>query len=256
MKIPATICSNDAKSCYDRRIVHSIASLSMQRVKVPPGPIICMFSTIQCLNHYIRTIYGDSELSFTGELWTVPIQGMGQRNGAGPQILALVSTPVLDLLQAEGYGAFFKAVISVQEIHFVGYSFVDDVDLIVTAKSPIESFLSVTEKMQGSLDTWSGGIRVTGGGLVPTKSCWCLIDFTWKHGNASYATVEQCPGELLMDDIHGVRHKLKHLEFHEAERALGVGLAADGNCKAELEFPLSRVNQLADQIRTGCLPED
>jgi hypothetical protein len=45
MKIPAAICSNDAKSCYNR-IVHSIASLSMQRVKVPPGPIICMFSTI------------------------------------------------------------------------------------------------------------------------------------------------------------------------------------------------------------------
>jgi hypothetical protein len=108
--------------------------------------------------------------------------------------------------------------------------------------------------MQGSLDTWSGGIRVTGGGLVPTKSCWCLIDFTWKHGNASYATVEQCPGELLMDDIHGVRHKLKHLEFHEAERALAVRLAADGNCKAELKFLLSRVNQWADQIRTGCLP--
>jgi hypothetical protein len=126
MKIPAAICSNDAKSCYDR-IVHSITSLSMQRVKVPPGPIICMLFTIQCLNHYIRTIYGDSELSFTGELWTVPIQGEGQGNGAGPQIWALVSTPVLDLLQAVGYGAFFKAVISGQEIHFVGYGFVDDV---------------------------------------------------------------------------------------------------------------------------------
>jgi hypothetical protein len=96
MKIPAAICSNDAKSCYDR-IVHSIASLCMQRVKVPPGPNICMFSTIQCLNHSIRTIYGDSELSCSGELWTVPMQGVGKGNGAGPQIWALVSTPELDL---------------------------------------------------------------------------------------------------------------------------------------------------------------
>jgi hypothetical protein len=121
------------------------------------------------------------------------------------------------------------------------YGFVDDVNLIVAAKSSTESFHSVMiEQMQGSLDTWSGGIRVTGGDIVPSKSCWCLIDFTWKHGNASYATVEQCPGELLMDDIHRVRHKLKHLEFHEAERALGVRLAADGNCKAELEFLLSK----------------
>jgi hypothetical protein len=91
----------------------------MQRVKVPPGPIICMFSTIQCLNYYIRTIYGDSELSFTYELWTVPIQGMGQGNGAGPQIWALVSTPVLDLLRA-AYGAFSKQLSLVKRFILLG----------------------------------------------------------------------------------------------------------------------------------------
>jgi hypothetical protein len=57
---------------------------------------------------------------------------------------------------------FYKAVISGQEIHFVGYGFVDDVDLIVTAKSSTESFHTIIEQMQGSLDTWSGGIRVNG----------------------------------------------------------------------------------------------
>jgi hypothetical protein len=61
----------------------TITSLSMQRVKFLLGPIICMFTTIQSLNHYIRTIYGDSELSFIGELWTFPIQGVGQGNAAG-----------------------------------------------------------------------------------------------------------------------------------------------------------------------------
>ena len=102
-----------------------------------------MFSTIQSLNHYIRTIYGDSDLSFTGALWTVPIQGVGQGNGAGPQIWALVSTPILNLLRAEGYGAFFKAALSGTEIHFVGYGFVDNVDLIVTAKDPTDDFQTV-----------------------------------------------------------------------------------------------------------------
>ena len=253
MKIPAAICSNDAKSCYDR-IVHSMASLSMQHVKVPPGPKICMFSTIQSLNHYIRTIYGDSDLSFTGALWTVPIQGVGQGNGAGPQIWALVSTLVLNLLRAKGYKAFFKAALSGMEIHFVGYGFADDVDLIVTAKDPMDDFKTVLNQMQGSLDTWAGGIRVTGGGLVPSKSCWTLIDFIWKQGNASYDTLEQCPGEIYMDDIYGERHKLNRLAPDETERALGVRLAADGNCKAELAFLKSRVNQWADSIRTGCLP--
>lgn len=42
------LCSNDAKSCYDQ-IVHNIASLCMQRVRVPLAPVQSMFQTIQQL---------------------------------------------------------------------------------------------------------------------------------------------------------------------------------------------------------------
>ena len=55
------IVFNDAKSCYDR-IVHSVASLAMQRVGAPVEPIICMFTSIQHLQHRIRTVFGDSEV--------------------------------------------------------------------------------------------------------------------------------------------------------------------------------------------------
>lgn len=51
---PAAICSNDAKSCYDR-IVHSVAILSMRRLGAKLEPLICMFGTIQSLTHYVRT---------------------------------------------------------------------------------------------------------------------------------------------------------------------------------------------------------
>jgi hypothetical protein len=82
LKRPLAMCSNDAKSCYDR-IVHSVASLCMRRMGVEAPPIVCMFTTIQNLQHSIRTVYGDSELTFTGQPWTVPIQGVGQGNGGG-----------------------------------------------------------------------------------------------------------------------------------------------------------------------------
>ena len=55
---------------------------------------------------------------------------MGQGNGAGPQIWAVVSTPVLNMLRKEGYGAFFEASISGEKLTFVGYAFVDDTDLV------------------------------------------------------------------------------------------------------------------------------
>jgi hypothetical protein len=66
-------------------------------------------------------------------MWTVPVQGVGQGNEAGPQIWAIISTPVLNMLREERLDAFFKAAISGDKFSFVGYAFVDDTDLCETA---------------------------------------------------------------------------------------------------------------------------
>ena len=51
-KIPAVMCSNDAKSCYDW-VVHSVASLCFQHQGIQEPPLVCMFSTLQNLEHTI-----------------------------------------------------------------------------------------------------------------------------------------------------------------------------------------------------------
>ena len=81
---PAALCSNDAQSCYDR-IAHSIASLALQRLGLPPGPITCMLCTIQQFKHHVRTTFGDSEEVLHNNT-EVPFQGICQGNGAGPTI--------------------------------------------------------------------------------------------------------------------------------------------------------------------------
>jgi hypothetical protein len=133
LRHPRALCASDLKSCYDR-VVHAIASLAMRRVGMPVEPIICMLSTIQDLEHHVRTIYGDSKKSFGGNLWLVPCQGLGQGNGAGPQIWAVVSTPVLNYLRSEGYGVAFKTSILGDHIRFVGYAFADDTDICQTGQ--------------------------------------------------------------------------------------------------------------------------
>jgi hypothetical protein len=40
----------------------------MRRMGVEEPPIVCMFTTIQNLHHSIRTVYGDFELTFSGQL--------------------------------------------------------------------------------------------------------------------------------------------------------------------------------------------
>lgn len=103
LKRPAAICSNDAKSCYDL-IGHTQAAISMQRVGVPKNFINCLFTTLQEAVHQVRTGYGDSKKHYGGKVWLVPIHRIGQGNGAGPAIWAIVSTPLLNVLRDKGFG--------------------------------------------------------------------------------------------------------------------------------------------------------
>jgi hypothetical protein len=67
LRWPGVICSNDAKSCYDR-IVHAIAALSMLRQRVAKSAIICVLTTLQNLSHTIHTAYGNSADTYGGSL--------------------------------------------------------------------------------------------------------------------------------------------------------------------------------------------
>jgi hypothetical protein len=146
LKRPLAMYPNGAKSCYDR-IVHSVASLCMRRTGGEEPPIVCMFTTIQNLHHSIRIVYGNPELTFSGQLWTVPIQVVGQGNGAGPQIWAVVSTPFLNMLRHEGYGAYAGTAVTGTTVRFVGYAFVDDTDLCITGQNPNDTEADVALRM-------------------------------------------------------------------------------------------------------------
>ena len=252
---PGAHTATDALSCYDR-IVHAVAGLAMRQQGLPQGPIVCMFSTIQRLLHYVRTIYGDSELFFdsNSELYIVPIQGVGQGNGAGPQIWAVVSSPVLEMLRDMGYGCFFRMAISGEELSFVGYAFVDDADLVVTAEGANDDYEAVAQQMQKAMDEWEGGIRATGGAVEPSKTHWYLIDFRWTNGDWRYATPEETPAFLTVLNCKGERLPLERLASDDAQRTLGVRQAPDGNNEAQFQYMVGVAKEWADNIRTGHLP--
>jgi len=48
--------------------------------------------------------FGDLDCSFTGTTPSTPLQGLGQGNGAKPQIWATVSSPIFDMAQNLGNG--------------------------------------------------------------------------------------------------------------------------------------------------------
>jgi hypothetical protein len=159
------LCSNDAKSCYDR-IVHNVAALCMHHMGLPREPVESMFLTLQQSQHVISTAFGISKISY-GRERDIPLQGVGQGNGAGPAIWAVMSTVIINMMRTAGHGLHIISALSSVLLSFVCYAFVDDTDVVHALPSPLSTGEDVLADMQTVVDRWEGGIRATGGALVP-----------------------------------------------------------------------------------------
>jgi hypothetical protein len=251
LRAPAAMCSNDAQGCYDR-IVHAVASLSMQRVGVPLEPIMSMFTTLQQMQQFVRTAYGDSPVSLSvADVNPVAIQGVGQGNGAAPQIWALVSTVLLNMLREAGFGARFVSPLSHESVFYAAFSFVDDTDILVTDAERLRSSGAVAHEMQQALRQWEGALRASGGALEPRKSHWYLIDFEAKHGVWRYRSLAQTQTEVEIRDPHGVLTALEQVDPSEARRTLGVFLAPDGSAEGQFKVLMEKATAWADSIRSN-----
>ena len=255
LRQPGAHMVGDLAKCYDR-IEHSFAGLSLRCQGLPKGPVEAMFGTIQELVHHVRTIYGDSSISFSSDnpLYAVPIQGVGQGNAAGPQIWALVSAPCLKLLYHKGHRCFFRCALSGEEVSFVGYAFVDDFDQVTTAEEISAPAFIAAEKMQAAVRDWAGSVEVTGGALEPSKSYWYLIDFEWSNGSYKYKSIASAPASITLADESGNSITLQRLEPHDARRTLGLYQAPDGNMVIQHQQMLKQASKWSTHIRTSALP--
>jgi hypothetical protein len=162
---------------------------------VPVNPIKSIFSTLQKASHKICTAFGVSDKTY-GHGRNPPLQGFGQGNGCGPSGWAVISTPLINLVSTAGFGFFLLTALTVLVVQFVCFAFVDDADVVHTANDVNTSGDSVRQEMQQAIDHWEGGLKATGGALVPEKSNWYLIDFVWKGEKWRYATKEDIPGKF------------------------------------------------------------
>jgi len=244
----SAVCSNDAKSCYDL-IGHTPASISMQRVGVPKNVVKCLFTMLQDAFHRVCTGYGDSTQTYGGEVWLVPIHGIRQGNEAGPAIWAVVSSPLLNVLRAKGFGCEICCPLSQAFLKFVGYAFVDDTDIIQSAiRDNPQDAIALLQK---AIETWENSLKITCGVIVPEKTVWWLIHFEWEGTSWRYASSLERPGKIQVNDIAGNRKTLTRLNADQAYETLCVYLAPDGNSAAQFAKLLSLSTKYADAMRTG-----
>ena len=166
---------------YYGRIVHTAASLALLRIGIPHTRISSMFGTIQKMVHRIKTTFGDSTITYGGDVkgdWINWPQGVLQGNASGPAIWSAISSVIFEILHKRGFGSNICSAISKQIFTLVGFAYVDDSDLIQVGSDPIK----VLQSIHSLINSWGELMGVTGGVIHTDKSWWYLIDFVWKRG--------------------------------------------------------------------------
>ena len=216
-----------------------------------------MFTTLQEMVYNVRTAYGDSDETVGGPFYAIPFahppQTLGQGNGAGPDIWAVVSTPVNEMLRDAGHGAQFKLALSGDEVKLVGFAFVDDENLYNTAADISTLGFELMDKTQAAVDCFVGGTAASGGGPKPHKCWWWLIEFVWKEGEWSYLDADDSDEPLLVRDRDGQCHAVERLNPSDAKKTLGVWLAPDGNNIEAVEKLTAVADNWASRVRSGHL---
>ena len=136
----------------------------------------------------------------------IPLQGIGQGNGAGPAIWLVMTIPLINMLRTRGFGIEAVAPFSKEHIFFSCFTFVDDSDSII-APLHCPTIQGLIQEAQAALDLWGGGLRATGGALSIDKTYWWLIDFFWHPSfqERRPCTITSRPGSLwLWSSVFGL----------------------------------------------------
>ena len=131
---------------------------------------------------------------------------------------------------------------------FVGYGFVDNVDLVITEDREL-----LFQKAQEGLDTWEGGLHATGGALQITdeKTFYYVISFKWKNNKWEYTNIKDIPGELFSPNDQGIIKKLQREEVTKANETLGTILAPNGDMEQQIKKLKAKADQFSAFILTG-----
>lgn len=206
----------------------------MIKAGVPKEAVWGMFRTLRNSIHYIKTAFGVSNVSYKSSDFA--LQGIGQGNGCGPAAWAAISSPLLQLMKKRGHGLKFTSAMLNLITEFVAYTFVDNTDLVMSARDLLDEANDILVQLQDFADDWDDVLHLTGGAIVPSKSYWTLVDFKWENDRWKYKKISDAPGELYLKDPN-MRNptSIKRLEPSDVEEMLGVFLAGDGNNKKQIK---------------------
>jgi hypothetical protein len=134
---PGSDTSLDAGQYYDQ-LAHNMLLIVCQHHGMAIEAILSLFLTIQMMQFFLHTAFGNSTIFYTGINGSIPFQGIYQGNGGSPSLFLCISIVLVKALHTNGHIAVFVVAISSVQTQFSSMLHVDDASLINHALHPDE----------------------------------------------------------------------------------------------------------------------
>ena len=248
-RIPMALISVDAAQCYDR-VNHTMMGMVWLALQVPITAVSILVNCLQYMKIFTRTGWGDSSKYFGGQQNPTPFCGLGQGSKAAPASWIQLSSIIVNVYKAMGFGAKISDPITGEQSHTIGCLFVDDTDLYGMDES-ITFIAQVASTASLQISWWSRLLNATGGAIKGAKSFWYLLAYHCIDGIWHYANTEEVV-EVPLPDGDTVR--LTSKPATHVERTLGVLTAPCGGHAAHLAAICEKADTWSYRILNGHLP--
>ena len=194
-----------------------------------------MFLVIQNMTHHIRTAFGNSSRTYgPNPPGAHPYMGVLQGNGAAGTSWTAVSLVIFAAMKSLGYGYSTQMATTKTILCLLGFTFIDDANIIHSGPSNTTPAGQILIKMQAVLDHWDRLLRATGGALEKSKSYWYLLDYAYTQGCWILKLQSANPGTIsLYNDITNQKEPIERLNPSESRKALGIYSNPLGHMGAE-----------------------
>ena len=247
-----SIISADAANCYDR-VHHTIMAMVFLSLGVDLGAIISMLRSIQLMTFFLRTGWGESHTSVGGDVMKI-LHGLCQGNGAAPASWLVLSSVLVRIYRAMGFGATMTSPITRVFLDIAGVLFVDDTDLYIMdacLKSPYDLW----HETQSASTSWGKLLLATGGALKPVKCFYYMIDYEWQEdGSWTYSDLVDTTPQVTVPLADGSHAGIDHLPVTCPKKTLGIWTSPAGDCTKQIEVIVSTVKTWGLRLQVGKLP--
>ncbi len=213
------------------------------------------FSTIQNMQIFLRTAFGDSTSAYGGQSSEGPaFQGICQGNGAGPSLWLATSIPLIQMVHQHGHVSTFSGPISGCSTLLTGMIYVDNCNLLVFLPSTT-SLETVIVALQQNVLLWQGCLHATGSSLSLKKCSWGLLSFQHRSHHWLPHNDISAPQAIYILDKSGMPTPIHHIRPQDGLEIVGITQSLLGDSTPVLNALQKKANTWQDILKSNFLPQ-